>query len=363
MLLGILGCSESDIDADYELTMFSLYQPFRNRTYEAWWGFKDAIKAVPLARGLTDSFQNRCASYAMSLGITADEINAFRTACIDGTPTAITPTLETFTVTKTLDHATVDNEQTSIVELSSYSANLSPALGYVINSVAVTMGGADITNRVFTGSTTILRHSVQNNLIGCATDNAKSNVVDGDGYVAEITAEAGYTLNGATVTITMGGVNVSNYYSGGKIAIPSVTGNLTITVTAVATAPAYTNLADPSSADWLQNKRLGANGADIRDADGVTVTNYIPCQSGDVVRVYGLGALNQYIMWICNSDKSNYSAGIPSNDADYYAYNSTTGVVTITVRSGGTTDKYLRITGVLATSSDDVVITVNEEIS
>ena len=361
MLLGILGCSESDIDADYELTMFSLYQPFRNRTYAAWWGFKDAIKAVPLARGLTDSFQNRCASFAMSLGITADEINAFRTACIDGTPTAITPTLETYTITKTLDHATVDNEQASIVELSSYSANISPVLGYVINSVSVTMGGADITNRVFTGSTTVLRHSVQNNLIGCATDNAKSNVVDGDGYVAEITAEVGYTLTGATVTITMGGVNVSNYYSGGKIAIPSVTGNLSITVAAVATAPTYTNFADPSSTDWVLNKRI-ANDGTLKDATGAVVTNYIPCQTGDVVRVYGLGALNQYNMWICNSDKTVYSTGVPANDPNYYAY-AETGIASITVRSGGTNAKYLRITGVLATSSDDVIITVNEEIS
>ena len=90
MLMGILGCSLQDIDIDYELTSFSIYTDWRNRTFPTYVGYIKAIQAVPLAQGFTsDSFRNRCISYALSLGISIDDINAFRSACIDGTPETI----------------------------------------------------------------------------------------------------------------------------------------------------------------------------------------------------------------------------------------------------------------------------------
>lgn len=89
MLLGILGCDNSAIDQDYELTVFSIYSEWRNRTYEGYVAYLNAIRAVPLAIGLPDSFRNHCVSFALSLGIPLDEINAFRAACIDGTPEEI----------------------------------------------------------------------------------------------------------------------------------------------------------------------------------------------------------------------------------------------------------------------------------
>lgn len=90
MLLGLLGCDNSSIDQDYELTAFSIYTDWRNRTYEGYVAYLNAIRAVPLAFGLPDTFRNHCVSFALSLGITLDEINAFRAACIDGTPEVIT---------------------------------------------------------------------------------------------------------------------------------------------------------------------------------------------------------------------------------------------------------------------------------
>lgn len=384
MLLGILGCSESDIDTDYELTMFSLYQPFRNRTYEAWRGFKDAIKAVSLARGLTDSFQNRCASYAMSLGISADEINAFRTACIDGTPTAITPTLETYTITETLDHATVDNEQTSIVEQSSYDADVVPTSGYVIKSVSVTMGGVDVTSRVFSGTATVLTHKVTNVLIGCKSNSKKSVVPDSGGYVATISADEDYTLDGATVSITMGGVDVSNYYSDGKIAIPSVSGALVITVTAVPSGAGYTNLANPNDSYWKNDSRLSIGSGSTVAFTGRTVTNFIPARMGDTLRVKGMSltqSLNGQdgkIVFYSSDDESSHIGGMygragsgdstnfgskVSASGDISAYtvaldNDNNQVATSALR-------YIRLDGVLLDgyAPQDVVITVNEEIS
>lgn len=384
MLMGILGCSESDIDSDYELTMFSLYQPFRNRTYDAWRGYKDAIKAVPLARGLTDSFQNRCASFAMSLGITADEINAFRTACIDGTPAAITPTLETYTITKTLDHVTVDNEQTSVVEQSSYAANVVPASGYVIKSISVTMGGTDVTNRVFSGTVTVLTHKITNVLTGCKTSSNKSTVPDSGGYVATITADADYTLDGATVSITMGGVDVSNYYSDGKIAIPSVSGALVITVTAVPSGAGYTNLANPNDSYWKNDSRISIGSGSTVAFAGRTATNFIPARMGDTLRVKGMSltqSLNGQdgkIVFYSSADESSHLGGMygragSGDRTNFGSKVSVSGdVSTYTValdndnyQVATSALRYIRLDGVLLEgyTADDVIITVNEEIS
>ena len=85
----------------------------------------------------------------------------------------------------------------------------------------------------------------------------------------------------------MGGVDVSTYFKDGVIAIPNVTGDLEITVTAVKQAAGYTNLADPSSADWLTNKRWGSNGS-ISDAPGHSCSNYVAIAPGDVIRFKGI---------------------------------------------------------------------------
>ena len=54
-----------------------------------------------------------------------------------------------------------------------------------------------------------------------ATSNGKNTVIAGQSYVADIIADTGFTMDGATITITMGGIDMSNYYSNGKIAILS----------------------------------------------------------------------------------------------------------------------------------------------
>ena len=53
-------------------------------------------------------------------------------------------------------------------------------------------------------------------------------------YQAVITPNNGYTLTGAIVTVTMGGVDISSSYVNGVITITDVTGNITIAVTAAA---------------------------------------------------------------------------------------------------------------------------------
>ena len=80
---------------------------------------------------------------------------------------------------------------------------------------------------------------------------------------------------------------MSTYYSNGKIAIPNVTGDIVITATAVSSAPAYTNLANPSSEDWMNGYRISGTGA-IVAASGKTLCNKIDCNTNDVIRVKGV---------------------------------------------------------------------------
>lgn len=93
---------------------------------------------------------------------------------------------------------------------------------------------------------------------------------------------------------------MATYYSGGAIAIPAVTGDIQITVTAVAQAVSYTNqitqsLAVDLSGDiyndvgYLQDTRWGSSGGTT--ATGTTstyrlfTTGLIPLQKGSVYRL------------------------------------------------------------------------------
>lgn len=77
-------------------------------------------------------------------------------------------------------------------------------------------------------------YTIVNNLTGCTTNNSATSIQENTTYTATITASAGYTLSGATATITMGGNILTGVFSNGTISIPNVTGDLVITVVASA---------------------------------------------------------------------------------------------------------------------------------
>lgn len=288
MLEALLGVSQSDIDKDYELTNFYIVQPTnpRRRNVDAYKNYIDQIKNVPLVGGLADTFTNHAISFAVSLGFTAEEINAYRNACIDSTPTQITLDLPTYTITNNLTDVVNSNTDTSITPYQDYIADLTVANGYVISDVQIKLNDSDVTDLYFTGTKTTLNYSIQKNLTNCHL-NGKTKVIAGQSYVAEIIADAGFTMDGATITITMGGIDMSNYYSNGKIAIPNVTGNITITATAVASAPA-TNILDEYG--YFNNTRysLSSGHPDKKVSEnGFCATGLIPITKGDTVRLKG----------------------------------------------------------------------------
>lgn len=205
MLEAILGVSESDISKDFEITSFS--GAMRPRTDIA--TFISKIKQVPLIGGLSDTFRNHAISWALSCGVEIDLINAFRQTCVNGNPDIITVSIPAYSITNNLTYVTTDNDNTSVYENQPYEARIEPQNGYIINSVAITMGGVDVT-QYFDGEIGNLNRSVTLNLQHCSINNTKQTVIDGQGYAAEVTVSDGYTLDGATVSITMGGTNITN---------------------------------------------------------------------------------------------------------------------------------------------------------
>lgn len=267
---GLLGMSQSDIDKDYELTCFysgtDTDNHARRRNESEWQGL---IAQIGAKSGTT--FRDKCVTFAAELGFTAAEINAFRAAMIDGTPETVTPSISTFTVTNALTGATSDNDATEVAQYQPYEAVISAQSEKAINEVNITMGGVDITAQVWQGTKTELYRKVTLKLDNCSTDNTSPKVIDKQSYGANITADAGYTLEGAAVQITMGGIDVSSYYAGGKIAIPQVTGDISITISAVEAK--QVNLFDKSACTI--NKRFSGGTNEVA-ASGYYISNYMP---------------------------------------------------------------------------------------
>lgn len=384
VLEGILGMSQSDIDKDYELTSFYTLRA-RNGSYQGggptWAGLISQINALS-----GSTFRDKCVNFAASLGFTAAEINAFRAAMIDGAPETVAPSIDTYAVTNTLTNATSDNSAASAVEYQPYTAKITPASGYAISSVQVKMGGVDVTGSVWNGTQTVLRRKVTVSLTHCTSDNSRASVIDGQGYAATLTAAEGYTLEGASVTIMMGGVDVSTFYKDGVIAIPNVTGDLEITVTAVKSAPSYTNQI-PISTDtdgsiynsigYMLNMRLPSSGVPSAQA-GCLVTGFIPFSAGDIIRVNEFCAQTSYqsntkvFFYKADHTKIAGESAYSLSQSGTYTIGQpliwTPGTTIIDSGSGGAVDiseaAYLRLSiGGYNDVAADIICTINEEIT
>ena len=74
---------------------------------------------------------------------------------------------------------------------------------------------------------TTTTYTVTNNLLNVTNSNSDTAVTSGSAYSAKLTAATGYTIE--SVVVTMGGVNITgSCYASGVITIPAVTGNVVI---------------------------------------------------------------------------------------------------------------------------------------
>lgn len=162
----------------------------------------------------------------------------------------------------------------------------------------------DLYNALYPPASTF---TVTNALTNCTTSNAAVAATEGDSYSAIITADQMYSLDGATVSITMGGIDITSIaYSNGSIDISAVTGAIVITIAAVAVT--------------------------------VESISAVYTQSGTVYDTDTLDSLkSDLVVTATYSDSS--TATVPS--ADYTLSGTlTAGTSTITVTYGGKTDTF-----------------------
>lgn len=322
LLLSLLGVSQSDKDKEYELTAFSDEadgKRFRNTNYNA----TNGSGWYPLIKYFRDTYtgendNERVVAWAVANGITATEINAFRSAMISGDAGEVVVPPQEYTVTNTLT--------------------------------------------------------------GCTNSNAATTVTEGDAYYATITASNGYVLDGATVVVKMGGTVVTElYYADGIINIPDVSGNIEITITAAVYVPSYTNVlptaVDPNTKSGVWDGigyRNGAYASAAKPYYGTDAacfcTGAIAVQPSDVIYVKGAT--------LEGSGHERLGAFSGYNGSCYWckAYTALSGMATVTKLG----DKYYKIVldpsgtnyayiGYIFFSAqgtgDGVVVTKNEEIA
>ena len=379
VLEGLLGMSQSDIDKDYELTCFysgTATDALARRRNEADW--TKLINAINAVSG--DSFRDKCVHFAVgTCGMTMADINAYRAAMTNGTP----ETLHWYqSITKNLTGCTISNSAVQAEYGDSYTATVTPESGKTLDSIVVTMGGADITSTavsggaisipMVTGAVTItaaasvpsVAYSVVLNLTNAASSNAATSVAEGAAYSTTLTPTGTYKKLG-NISVTMGGADISSSaVSGNNISVAKVTGNIVITCEAV-----ITNIIDTIgiSADTRLSAGNGANKAQVGWAAigaNMDAKSLIHLKTGDTLRIKGakLPTANdgKTVIARYNPDGTFFSAGYLY---DSYTFNSITWHNTPTgIVANADAEGYYRVS-LICTDAAAVVATINEEIS
>lgn len=145
--------------------------------------------------------------------------------------------------------------------------------------------------------------------------------------------------------------------------------------------PNFTNLANPQSSDWLTDKRTDGNG-DIADHAGAFISNPFPVKEGDVIRIKGVtesgSAYFRFQPYTDTAGNTKVTSGIYFTKTTSQIGNGVVDAVTVkegvtewtvAVMGNGSQHPYVsqfvaaRITGVPVTSVDDIIITINEELT
>lgn len=164
---------------------------------------------------------------------------------------AITVAFTKFNITSNLTGCQLDSNINNVIMGTSWSDEVIPNEGYSLKnaSIQITMGGVDITNTAYsnriinienvTGEVIINIacvavpiYSITRNLVGCTSNKSVVSIGEGNPYNEVFTALDDYRLAGASVNITMGGVDITSMYSDGVLNIAEVTGDIVINVTA-----------------------------------------------------------------------------------------------------------------------------------
>lgn len=154
-------------------------------------------------------------------------------------------------------------------------------------TITATAGSVSATCSV-TVAMAVNTHTITRTLVGCTSSSTAASVMEGAPHTETITADDSYTLEGAEIVITMGGVDISDKFVDGVLSIDAVTGDIVITITCVYVPPqpvvdlVLTNVTD----GILRNAGTGGSTYDATittpntgdsytsDATGLTLVNH-----------------------------------------------------------------------------------------
>ena len=153
ILLALLGVAKKNIDIDYELTGFSSLSDAgtpQKRTSTNYNGLANYFASFGKS-----TLCDNVVKWALKAGMTIDELNAYRAAVVDGTPSVLNASdyVTQYTLTQNLTDCTSNVSLTAINEGESLSITISPNAGKKIGSITVTMGGSDISSSTVSGNT------------------------------------------------------------------------------------------------------------------------------------------------------------------------------------------------------------------
>lgn len=195
-------------------------------------------------------------------------------------------------------------------------------------------------------------------------------------YSTTIAPKPAHTID--DVVITMGGVDItSSVYSNKIITIPSVTGNIVITASAINNEDivvSYTNQL-PISTDASGNVYNGkgykentyiSSGNDGTKS-GIYTTGFIPCKLYDTLYCKNVGmqtGQDAHRLMFYNADKSFTGAGVKTNNANYtgFTYGDDGNISTIIIKLSGNNSNTAYVRFCCGYLGNDSIVTVNEPI-
>ena len=132
---------------------------------------------------------------------------------------------------------------TSAGDVATVSGGVVTPVGNGSATITATAGSVSASCEVTVNIAEIVTHTVTRNLTGCTSNNSATSVIDGSLYTETLTASYGYTMDGATVSVTMGGEDITETaYLDGVVSIAHVSGNVIVTATASANESIDTSL-------------------------------------------------------------------------------------------------------------------------
>lgn len=200
ILLALLGVAKKNIDIDYELTGFSSLSDAgtpQKRTSTNYNGLANYFASFGKS-----TLCDNVVKWALKAGMTIDELNAYRAAAVDGTPSVLNASdyVTQYTLTQNLTDCTSNVSLTAINEGEAFSMTISPNAGKKIGSITVTMGGSDISSSTVSGNTVNIPSVSGNVVVNAVAVAAYTNQIpistDTDGSVFNgVGYRKGYRLN------------------------------------------------------------------------------------------------------------------------------------------------------------------------